>query len=180
MLVEIRELAPQEVSICGAVDLLATIFGEDGDILRLKYGVPLKKHKFLCMNCGKPSKRVFCSRKCHDKYAWIPLVCPECGIIFKRRGNEIIYRFNHPQRGNNKNQERIFCSQKCKGKNISRNYGFGVHPENVRENRKWDYSLVAQVRYETGWGCCKLGRALSIPASTISIILAKQKEQTND
>ena len=171
-----------EVSICGAVDLLAVIFGEDRNALRQRYDLPLPKGFILCLNCDKLMKHNsfnryshFCSKTCSNAYRWIPIECLECGKIFKRRQTEILYRFSHSQLGNNKTQQQVFCSRRCLGKWAGHNYGFAVHPIKVGTGRKWDYSLIAQVRYETGWNARKIGQALHIPRPTVSNILAKQK-----
>ena len=161
------------VSICGAVDLLAAIFGEDKEKLRLRYGLPTKRKLYRCLNCGKPTPhREFCNQFCKHEYSFISLECPQCGRIFSYRGSEVIYRLNHVQTGNGKVQERIFCSIRCRVKF----YGFRAHPENAGRRRKWDWEQVWKSHQSTGMGSLRLSRLLGIPESTFYAILRKKKK----
>lgn len=178
-----EEEAQAEISLCGAVDLLAAIFKTkvDVDKLRSHYGLPLKYRH--CLNCGKTisgkriSRKYYCSKECLSKMHRVPLECPVCGKIFYRHQSRVIYCITHPQSGNNKLVENFFCSQKCLGKVAGQKYGFGKHPNHIRLNpllrRKWNYSKVYELQDEKGWGCSRIGRALGIPTSTVSKILAR-------
>lgn len=168
------------ISLCGAVDLLAAIFGEDSDKARQHYGLPLKRIKRWCRNCGKllvGDRKEFCSPKCYHEAHTVPLECSECGTIFYRRQSQVLYHLNHPLSSNGKPQERFFCNKKCFGRWAGKNYGFVAHPENVLGGgspRKWDYSKVYELRDSTGWGGMKISRELGIPNQTVYSILKKR------
>jgi len=62
----------------------------------------------------------YCSFAClhSPMYRYIPLYCDECGEMFFRLKDGIVHKFGK------RNQQRVFCSQQCKGKYMGRNYGF--------------------------------------------------------
>ena len=159
-------------SLCGAVNLLAAIFGENKVKLKIKYGLlpPFP----LCLYCQEPlitkqhQRMGFCSNKCKRNYNTLTLVCDECGVIFLREKAQILNRF---RRG----YKKVFHSQKCLGKRTGREYGFAKHPEHKIPPKKWDYSKVYELRDKTGWGAIRIGRALGIPSPTVSKILRGRK-----
>lgn len=158
-------------SICGAVNLLAAIFHEDANELKIKYGLPTAYHP--CLHCRQltDKRNPFCSNQCRCAYAHIKVVCDECGVIFDRLQGQLIYWIGK------RNQKHVFCSRKCLGKFTARNYGFLAHPENRGKGgakRKWDYEEVYRLRDETGWGSTKIGRTLGMPRPTIDMILRKR------
>lgn len=125
----------QKISLCGSVDLLAAIFGQDREWLRSKYGLPSPYPH--CMNCGnrlsakRSIKSGFCSQKCRNLYAHIQVSCSECGTLFDCVQSRVIIS---TRRG----YKRIFCSQRCLGKFAGRNYGFGAHPPKRKYSDKKD------------------------------------------
>ena len=138
-----------KISLCGAVDLLATIFGEDQDSLRAKYGLPSVYPP--CLNCGKSltdkehQKSGLCSTRCRRDYTLITLVCDECGVLFKRPLRYVLKRMI------SLNYKHVFCTRRCMGKRFGRECGFGIHPENAGQppgqERKWDYGKVYKLGY---------------------------------
>ena len=132
----------------------------------------------VCMNCLKEfdnklkQGKKFCSRKCWSDYSRITLVCQVCGKNFKRRASEVIYYFNHPQLGNGKIRESICCSRICNGKLRGSNYGFGLHPENIRaglRERKYtrfDIDIVRELR-ELGYSWREISIKTGIPNGSI-------------
>ena len=113
-------------STCGAVSLLAAVFGRDVDQLKALYGLPTKRP--LCPVCGNPIpiyNEIYCSIDCRKKDSWIELSCDICGILFKRRKSEIICRTNHPWALTGKTQQHWFCSRRCKSIFAGKTYGFG-------------------------------------------------------
>ena len=158
------------ISLCGAVDLLAAIYGKDTNKLRLKYGLPLKGKFNYCLNCGKITPRKFCGAKCRHEYAYIQMECVECGVLFRRNVKQWLWQKNHNPLA--KQDANVFCSRKCYGRWFGKHHGFVAH-------RKWDYDLVWKRHLETGFGAPKLSCLLNIPEATIGCILAKcrQKEK---
>lgn len=90
-------------------------------------------------------------------------ICQECGKIFRVRPWQIRKRYT-----------RTLCSKPCTGRHLGKS-NTGSHRKHVGK-RKWDYDLIYQLRQETGWGACRIGRKLRIPESTISVILRREKE----
>ena len=125
--------------------------------------------KFQCLYCKKPIRKgIFCDATCFSLYHTTTLTCSFCGETFSLRTSEAYDRTTRSNSG------MIFCTNKCQGKWIGKNYGFGVYPEHVPHNCKWDYEKVYKARDETGFGATKLGRLLNIPAPTITDILRKR------
>ena len=161
-------------SICGAVDLLSAIFCEDKERMRLRFGLPLSVNKYKCLNCGKIVYRTspvrFCSGECRRKYNIIQVSCSECGALFP------LGRYDLNDRTKNHKISEIFCSRKCFGRYVGRNYGFGAHPEHCSikaRSRKWNYGEIKRIRQLTGWGATRISRYLSIPESSVGKILRK-------
>jgi len=125
----------QKISLCGSVDLLATVFNEDREKLRARYGLP-SPYRY-CLHCGKrlrgdkQLKLGFCSRKCKDQYAHIQVACSECGKLFDRVQGVLMA-------ASKRGYEHTFCNRSCLGKFAGRNYGFAAHPENIRYSDRND------------------------------------------
>lgn len=125
-----------EMSQCGAVDLLAAIFCENRQLLRLKFGLPSRYTR--CLNCGQPflpedDSNLFCSLKCRHEYLWIQRICCECGDLFYRVASQVIYKTEKKRQG------MWFCSKKCQGKYLGKQWGFGSdhrHTASRREGRE--------------------------------------------
>lgn len=122
---EVEVVDNKVTSLCGAVNLLASIFGVDSERLNARYGLPTLAQP--CLTCGKPTLKAsgFCNRKCRSDYVWITVACDECGVLFKRRQGELAYGVGK------RNYNHIYCSRKCFGKRLGRDYGFIAHPENT-------------------------------------------------
>jgi len=130
------------------------------------------KQIYLCPSCGKelPSEKqlrarqgkvTFCNKQCRYDYGHIKVACDYCGNLKEYRVGELI---SHIRTGNTKHNH-FFCSRVCQGKWLGENYG---------KQRKWDWSMVYELRDSTGWGSIRIGRALDIPFSTVSEILDKR------
>ena len=169
------------ISLCGAVDFLAAIFGRDPDELRLRYGIMPKHAKVKCIVCDKPTVyKLYCSKKCRWEDSHVLLSCPVCDTLFYRRKGYVIWHLNHPSPNTSKLQDKFYCSQKCLGVNIANTVGFGAHTENTircGRHKKWNYGQVYEMRDKTGWGAIKIGCALGIPSSTVGTILAKRSRE---
>ena len=157
------------VSICGAVDLLAAVYGKDKNLLRIAYGLPTTKPLYHCGNCNKITTNPYgwCSPVCRKTLSTITVICSECQQPFTINKSQLIARTKR-----NKIEQK-YCSRKCHGRWTGRNYGFGVHPEHKRgtPKRKWNHELVLHLRRDTSWGAIRLSRKLNIPKATISQIL---------
>lgn len=158
-------------SLCGIARLLSAIFGKSEMEVRQKLGIPYR----ACLNCRKPftsyRKRArFCSRACRWSYSYIEVVCDWCGKNFKRRSRQVVHELGE------KGYQHTFCSRECFGHYAGTYYGFAVHPENCGHERKWDWAKVWELKRETGWGAVRISRALGIPSSSVTRILAKAKE----
>jgi len=154
---------------CGHANLLAALLYKDVDNIKIQLGLPLDKQP--CLNCGTPTKKVFCSRECKHDYAFIQVACSTCDKLFLRRQSKVIYYTNK------RNQQFWFCSRHCFGIYAGEYHGFTAHPEKSHaggRHRKWDYSKVYELRDRTGWGSDRLSRALEIPVSTIAKILRRR------
>jgi endogenous inhibitor of DNA gyrase (YacG/DUF329 family) len=91
-------------------------------------GMPTKHIKMprLCSSCGKPitkNKTGLCF-KCWANSHRITATCKECGKKFQKKESEIF------------RNELDFCSNKCKGKYIGREYGWGAHSPKKHKERK--------------------------------------------
>ena len=175
------ETSPKVNSLCGAIKLLAAVYGVDSNELKTRYGLPVDT-RYKCIDCGKPRPGHLYGRclSCHMKYYiefhHVKVACSECGELF-----EIYLSVFIPKRKRERKTEERFCSKSCYGKWLARNYGFIAQPENIHYGggkKKWDYSNVYDLRDKTGWGCCKLSRELGIPRPTVSYILAKRRPVT--
>lgn len=156
-------------SLCGSVRLLAAIFGENENRLLERYGLSSRFPKQHCIQCGaihKSKTTPYC-QKCNS---WIEVECDECGIHFKRLKSDLIAGISK------QGYKHIFCSSQCNGRHAGKHYGFAVHPENSGRKRKWDYAQVYQLKDYLGWGGVNIGRALGIPSSTVTWILAGRRE----
>lgn len=168
---------------CGAITLLASIFGKDVDTLKIRYGLPTSQR--CCIKCGRhiyKNSRTGLCMKCYKDSKRIQVACSCCGKLTEILTSTLIHNFNHPG-PNNKIQQFTFCSQKCKGKFIGENYGFKAHPENrimCLGYRKHDWDYVWQKHLETGYGARRLNRLLNIPEATISMILKKIRQKEAD
>ena len=94
-----------DISLCGAVRLLAAIFGENADRLLEKYGLPT------------PDK------------VWIDVACAQCGKLKRYRARDLIWRVNYPQR-TGRPVEHFFCTKTCRSTWRGIHCGFRAHPEN--------------------------------------------------
>ena len=129
-------------SLCGAVNLLAAIFGEDAGKLKLAYNLVDP-----CPVCGKPlplGKEV-CSWECKKKRKHIKIACSNCGKLFNRRAKYVIYKNNHANKLTGKSQELWFCNRKCHGLWVGKNYGFGIFPEH-----SFNSALSEQGKHNSG------------------------------
>jgi hypothetical protein len=88
--------------------------------------------KFICNNCGNEFERAaseaskvgkdgncFCNLKCKVEYNSITLVCDYCHTEYKAK----IYRVRNNIRKHG--MKYVFCSNRCKGKWLGKNFGFG-------------------------------------------------------
>lgn len=129
----------------------------------------------LCIQCGKDigiRNKLFCNKQCRHDYTYIQIPCSYCGKLREYRIKELVWKIKHGTISG----KYFFCKNQCQGKWIGENFGFKAHPENRNKvtEKKWDYLKVYLLRDETGWRKARIGRALSIPASTISSILRKR------
>ena len=161
-------------SECNAVDLLAAIFGGDAQMMRYKRGLPSKYQP--CLNCGNATTNEsrICSPECRKAYTTIMVECSQCHKLFPIVKSQLIGRTKRSK------NDGVFCNNVCHGKWAGEHYGFIAHPENaihgqVRK-RGYDYDMVWQKHFETGYGALRLSRLLNIPESTISYILAKKEK----
>ncbi|MDD5510830.1 MAG: hypothetical protein PHI12_08470 [Dehalococcoidales bacterium] len=156
-------------SPCGAADLLAAVFGEDPDIIRAKYNLPLKYPKLpTCPICGKNMTKAGCRHR-----HLIPVACDECGKITEWSERKVINKLTH-------GQKIFFCNNTCFGRWAGKHYGFAVHPENTNgsSRRKHDYKAIWEKHLETGFGPSRLSRMLGIDIGVISYILIKMRKET--
>lgn len=156
-------------SDCGAVSLLAAIFGEDPDKLKLRFGLPVKlrgRPQRFCESCGSLFSFTSSSQLC-SACRTIHLACAECGRLFSRRTKQVIYQFNK------KGYQYTFCNRRCLGSYAARHYGFIAHPENAKKGkkRKYDWDQVIALARETGWGARRIGRQLGISSNHVVTIL---------
>lgn len=137
-------------SPCGALRLVAAIFGQDPRKILNKYGIsPSKKH-IRCENCGNyfvPSKQVgFLKDICPEcRIKNVKLVCDECGNILERPMKDSLYRLSELS------YRHVFCDRTCLGRYAGKHYGFAVHPENIvlgRNRRRIDPSIIIALRKE--------------------------------
>lgn len=157
-------------SDCGAVGLLAAIFGKDANKLKQHYGLPPKPYPYRCLDCGKIlSNKWGRCRECYIKSRQVKVVCSECGEAFEIQQSDLITRTNL-------GYQHFFCNRQCFGRYAGKHYGFVVHPENTRkigQKRKWDYSKVYQLS-DSGMNGMQISRKLGIPNPTVYVILAKR------
>lgn len=133
------------------------------------------RQTYLCNQCGKDigtQEKLFCNRQCRYDYTHIDIACSYCGKLREYQAKHIIWEIKHGLHSS----DIFFCSKNCQGHWAAEKHGFIAHPENGGRgrNKKWDYDKVYQARDETGFGGTKLSRLLSIPESTIYMILAKR------
>ena len=165
----VKEWGTEIKSLCGAVNLLGTIFNKDTDRLKIRYGL-LEQ----CSQCDQPAQlgKLYCSKDCKNASTHIKISCSQCGKIFVRSQSQL-------ERNTSQGKQRFwFCSRYCRSQFVGQNYGFRVHPENCGSSfgshRKWNWSIVYEARDRTGFGAWRLSRLLGIPLSTISVILRKR------
>lgn len=115
-------------SPCGAADLLAAIFGEDPDVLRAKYHLPLK-HVTLpkCPICNKDVGKY---GQCHRAH-YVTLACDECGELFERKEKVVIWKYKCCYPKAPLGYQHQFCNRQCLGRWAGKHYGWGFHPENT-------------------------------------------------
>lgn len=141
---------------CMTGTAIASIVGTSREYVRqvlVKQGLPNAKftqHEFICNNCGGsfPSKRVrplYCSRKCMYKAHRVNVLCSECSQMFEIRRSDLLARMRGPNNTGRKTDD-IFCSKRCQGKWLARNFGFRKgHLINVR---RVEMPKVAKLRPE--------------------------------
>ena len=156
------------ISTCGAVKLLAAIFGKDEHRLKVRYGLEKEQH---CLNCGAiaPKGKSFCNTKCHWEYTHPFVECDWCHRQRRRRTSNIILYPSQEKRGD---KGRVFCNRSCFGHWAATHWGFKVHPEN--DEAIWLYHQLF------GWGAPRLSKLLRIPQGTIAErlkILHKTREE---
>lgn len=164
-----------EMPLCGAVELLATIFGRDKRLLKERYGLIRIRRCFVCgAILSKQNRSGFC-RDCFKSSKTVTAVCSECERTFEIQVSQLVPRNYRSQTGH------LFCGRKCFGSYAGRTYGFVTHPANIRLGAlavlKWDRNEIHALRESTGWGATRIGRHLGIPVSTVSYILHKNHEQ---
>jgi len=159
--------AMEKASLCNYSDFLATIFGRDKMEVRKKLGLPYPYG--ACLNCGEPLKRTnpaFCSRECHQEYAWIKVECEECGKLQDYYAHQIIWA---RKRGK---QNHFFCSKECQGKWFAREYGIGSQYQKDRgikpigRQRKHDYQLIGML-VDLKYSDAEISKLLNIPSGSI-------------
>lgn len=134
---------------------------------------------YLCLQCDKDigrKPRLFCSPECRHNYQHIKIACTYCGQLGEYLISHLMWHIAHGSHGT----DLFFCSHICQGRWLGENYGFvvtgnrGNREKWGKQRRKWDRSKVYELKDETGWGAARISRALGIPESTISWILAKR------
>ncbi len=101
---------------------------------RTKHAIPKK-----CKGCGTEIRglRKYCSEKCrrsyYDRLYKVELVCANCEKPFLRGGSAVRGRLA-PSHSKRNRSNRYFCSRRCQGEYIGKNYGFAAHPENRTRN----------------------------------------------
>lgn len=86
--------------------------------------------KRLCSNCEaeiRQKNKIGLCLSCIRKLAWITFICFECGKSILRRRKEIEWRYLHQK------QKFIWCSYRCHGIWLGRNYGKGKRKINGNE-----------------------------------------------
>jgi hypothetical protein len=94
--------------------------------------------KYLCLNCGNVNPRQnkkFCSRECCFEFHQVPVICDQCGKMFKRRVSNLL---SYPTRHGSHNH--TFCNRHCLG------VWAGKHHKPLR---KYDYNKVSEM-YNSG------------------------------
>ena len=124
-----------------------------------------------CTQCGKElygyrysrmKEPRFCGPDCRRAYAYIDLVCDNCGRLFKRRATLVLLaqtRLGYKGTG-------LYCGRRCLGLHVARAYGFLAHPENTGK-RKYDYAAVKRLR-ETGWTFRRLAEHFGMPNPSVA------------
>ncbi|KKK89498.1 hypothetical protein LCGC14_2732480 [marine sediment metagenome] len=97
-------------------------------------GLPTKalyNGSYACIDCGKKAKnKNGRCRACHHKAYYITLTCLGCERTFDR----LLSIDKRDRKGNPLKKD--FCGNKCQGKWLSANHGFGKHPEHRQFQKK--------------------------------------------
>jgi DNA-binding XRE family transcriptional regulator/endogenous inhibitor of DNA gyrase (YacG/DUF329 family) len=80
----------------------------------------VKKCLYACPVCGRITSHKFCSEECRKEWLQIPVICSECGNLFIRRRSKFMNSYPH-------HNNALFCSKKCTGKWLNKNYILNHH-----------------------------------------------------
>jgi endogenous inhibitor of DNA gyrase (YacG/DUF329 family) len=133
-----------------------------------------RKTRPLCLNCGKPCKRmkaVYCSVKCFNEQHRLTLICHTCGKTITRSQSAVLRTETNPEY----TEKKFYCSNRCKGANIGKTYGFTAHPENIskvcRFQKKHDHVSIIEEYKISKLSKTEFAKSKEIPVSTIYGIL---------
>ena len=92
-----------------------------------------KPPKYFCPQCGRPIRgEGFCSWECHREYCKISHKCSECGRVFTvPHPSELRARISLSK------SKLIFCSKKCQGRWLGKNYGRYHGSGNFKRSRRF-------------------------------------------
>lgn len=149
-------------STCGAVTLLAAVFGKDADLLKRHLGLP---------SLSESRERREEERRRIKADQYVTLVCFQCGNTFERLASLVTHQIEEL------GYQHTFCNNRCQGKWSGTHYGFAAHPENVlHKTRIHDWDAIWAWHRLTGYGAWKLGDAFGISRGTTGVILWKMRK----